>query len=1537
VSDELTVVAQAALRAQELDPAALLTGELLVFGGTGFLGKVWLSMLLDRCPAVHVNLIVRPKAGMDSATRFATEIAPSRVFGGRDVTGRITPVSGDVSEAFAGVSDAERDRLRGRLQSVVNVAGVVDFNPPLDQALKVNAYGMQNLVSLVADLGAPPLLHTSTCYVAGTRTGNIDEVDPRDWPFPKADVLTDVHWDPKREIAECADLIEGLHHRTRDAYRRSLFENDARERLERTGEPLRGSALADEIERAERRWLDAELASIGKERAGFWGWPNTYTYTKSIGEQILAASGLRFAIARPAVVESALRFPEPGWNEGITTSAPIMYLSMKGMTGMPAGERSVLDVIPVDVVSAGMILALAELVEGTAAPVYQLGTSDTNPLKMTRLIELTGLYKRRKAREGRGDGGPLWNWLQGQYETVPVTEDKYLGTGPAKTAEVAKSAASWLRGVAEWVPAARGLAGAAADAVDGLGKQASGTARVIDQFLPFVARHDYRFSCANARAARARLSDAGRQAFRFDPEDLDWRAYWLDVHVPGVEAHVWPRIEERIHRERKPHRAHDDLVALVLDAAERFGDQPALQLRTPEGLATRTYSALESAARGVAGALRELGVSPGDRVVVAGRNHPDWAAAWFGVVMAGGVVVPVDRELPPEDLRRIAAKAGTAVALLDAEAAERFGDVLTGHRIAPLSVRGLEVELQDVDADSTAAILFTSGTTGDPKGVVLTHRNFCALLGSLASVFDLGADDRVLSVLPLHHTFEFSCGLLLPLSRGARVVYLDELTGEALASALAEAQVTAMVGVPALWQLLERRIAAQAADRGWLASKAFDAGLEFNRVVGRTVGIDAGRLLFGAVHDRLGGNIRLLISGGAALPAETHRFFAGLGLPLAEGYGLTEAAPVLTASVPKPGGGRGAGKPIPGVEVKIVEPDEAGVGQVVARGANVMAGYFEDAAATANAVQDGWLQTGDLGRIDRRGRLEIVGRAKDVVVTAAGESLYLDDLEERLGRVSGVSELALVGLGDPRGGERLGLLAVAEDGVSHDAVRAALADATLDRLAPAARPAVVHVVDAELPRTATRKVKRGPVSEVLTRIAEAHAAAIAVPDGAPRSTAVRHAIAQVAGADADALTGETRLTEELTFDSLMWVELAAALDELPGGQPAAAALARCQTVADVEALLESPALPVLADVVVEEPTFRFPGPAVGPLRKALRAGQRFGYEQGLRVRVIGRAHIPQNRPVLVVSNHASHLDMGLVKTALGPYGEDMVALAAQDYFFEGHPLWVAYFEQLTNLRGLARDTAYRQSLRQASAAVGEGRVVLIFPEGGRQGDGQLHDFKPLVGKLVLETGVDVLPLWLEGTHDVLPRGAVLPRGRDVSVRIGPVLQADDLRRLAGEVKPTRGPRRVTEVLHRAVAALRDGGSLDVATLDSWEPPAPTRDPLAVLFDGLPRRFQPGALDGSKTWYLSLGDAAKWTVTADGATCSVQPGKPTGSADCVVKTSPALWRRMVEEAWAPDPAEFMAGRIKTSDLGLLMQFAQVFRLGPEASPEPEVRA
>ncbi len=843
------------------------------------------------------------------------------------------------------------------------------------------------------------------------------------------------------------------------------------------------------------------------------------------------------------------------------------------------------------------------------------------------------------------------------------------------------------------------------------------------------------------------------------------------------------------------------------------------------------------------------------------ENRPEWPMAFFGVLRAGGVVVPVDADASAAEVANLAKASGARAVILSDEVRDRLGGALA----AALDQRGQDPAVVDLaalfapgpetpalprlKADTLASVIFTSGTTGTPKGVMLTHRNFTSLTAKLTSVFDLKPAEGVLSVLPLHHTFEFTCGLLTPLAQGAEITYLGELTADALSDALRGGRITAMVGVPALWQTLHRRIEQDLEARGPWARELVHGIMSLNRELRDRTPINLGKLLFLPVHRRLG-NVRFLVSGGSALPPEVLEAFQGLGFDLYEGYGLTEAAPVITVSRPGEGAKVGSvGQALPGLEVRISDPDGEGVGEVVARGPSVMQGYFGDTAATEATLEGGWLHTGDLGRLDADGNLYIVGRAKDVIVDAGGKNIYPDEIETLYGEHPYLLELCVVGLAETGSkGERVACLAVPDyeageqAGLSRDEVRAQVRAHFRDvgaTLPLYRRIKVLHLWDGELPRTATRKVRRPMVVTELGRLERASRATggKAPPPRREGAAWVTGLVAAVAQKQADQVRPEDKLVDDLGLDSLGLSELGAAVEEagvrLPEGLEAELQGA---TVADLARIVAaaprtSAKTPTKAPVAVGE--LELPEVVARLGTRALRLGQRAIYEQLLEVRVMGQEHLPTQGSVLVAANHSSHLDMGLVKHALGEQGDRLATLAARDYFF-GTPLRRLYFGSFTNLLPMEREGSVRESLRLAGQALHRGHHLLIFPEGTRSTSGEMAPFLPSVGYLALQQKADVLPMYLGGTHDALPKGASLPKRMPLRVAIGPVIPVSVLAAATEGLGRQDTYRLATAIIEDAVCALRDARSKRT--------PAEIRAGLDGLGETRDARAQRAALD-----------------------------------------------------------------------------------------------
>ncbi len=466
-----------------------------------------------------------------------------------------------------------------------------------------------------------------------------------------------------------------------------------------------------------------------------------------------------------------------------------------------------------------------------------------------------------------------------------------------------------------------------------------------------------------------------------------------------------------------------------------------------------------------------------------------------------------------------------------------------------------------------------------------------------------------------------------------------------------------------------------------------------------------------------------------------------------------------------------------------------------------MNGYYRNQAATDEVLKDGWLHTGDLGRFDREGRLYIVGRAKDVIVDSGGNNIYIDELEEAYGHSPYLRELAVVGLKVAQG-EQVAALAVPEyaKGENRRAVEDQLRthfDRVSARLNPHNRIRILRFTDIELPRTRTRKVKRAEVAAILRRMVESHDEARATV-----STEVEpwlaEALAQVANGSAN-INPSTRLIEDLGLDSLALAELAEHIATKAGRDLSAEDLSNVATVEHLQSIVSDgqkrPKLPSYARLAAPY-TLDLPAPLQRLGEYALRRTLSAAFDSWLQPRVLGRGNIPANRNFMIVANHASHLDFGLIRHALGASGNELVVLAAKDYFFNTR-LRRFVVSNFTRLIPFDRERAQLESLDQALAELAAGRSVLMFPEGTRSPDGAIHEFKSGAGYLALHAGCDVLPIHLSGTFEVLGKGRLLPRPAPVEVRIGRVMPIADLRIVAQDSESTGAYRKLADCMRQA--------------------------------------------------------------------------------------------------------------------------------------------
>ncbi len=1437
----------------KISPTEIYNGrKILVIGSTGFFGKVVLSMLLHRFPNItRLYLTVRARSQEESEARFWDNIVttppfdPLRERYGSALEGflrdKIVVLGGDIANDNLGYSEEDAQRIAQELDIVINCAGNVTFNPALESALRTNVVGTRNVIALTKRMKRPALIHISTCFVAGDRSGAVWENDEIIGYFPRRDELKGVEFNAQQEIRDCERLAERVREEAKDTMMLAYFRDQARKRLDEEWRDMDDAdTLGLAVARERKIWTRNRLTELGVERAEWWGWPNIYTYTKALGEQLVAAeTKMVRSIIRPSIIESALSYPFPGWNEGFTTTAPIILMILKGQRRLPANKKLILDIVPVDQVAAVTIAVAAQACVEEPRLVHQAATGDSNPNNMERIIGLVGLYRRKNELEKK-EGWRVFREISARIEPFPVSPENFEATSIPMMNTAAKKVSSLLdRARPRWGGGRlESVIDHAKKSVDRVEEATREAKKAFEMFHPFTFENAYTFRSDNVRWLFERIRKDELPLLVWSPEKFDWYDYWLNNHIPGLERWVFPTLEEDLLAQPKRVYTYRDLLELFETSTKRHATRVAMRIERDGRKEQYTYADLRELATRAAGFLASAGIKPGDRVMLFSHNAPEWGMTYFGVLKAGATCIPIDPESSTDEVVRFARAGEPAGIVLSREMAENHPELPSLLQDAGLAAVKLwtfdEVfEMPDeqtederiallpprVHAQSVASLIFTSGTTGRPKAVMLSHRNFTSMVSMLSSIFEMDTSDGVLSVLPLHHTFEFSTGFLTPLSRGAQITYLPELTSEHLARAIKNGHVTGMVGVPALWEMLHRRIKNRLHERNKWAGQMADLLIKLNAWLRDKSPVNLGHLFFYPIHEGLGGRIRYFISGGSTLDQKVQREFQGLGFTILEGYGLTEAAPVLTVTRPENRMLAGTvGKALPGVEVRIKDPNISGVGEVIARGPNVMLGYYGNEEATTKALVDRWLYTGDLGRIDDRGNLYLVGRSKEIIVDTNGKNVYPDEIEELYMDSPYIKELSVVGLPDGPG-EKVACMLRPNDEYDIALARAQVRRKiekhfreVSARLPYYKRVKLLRFTDEELPRTATRKVKR---REVVRMIESLEAGIRSSEVGAGRREGERDAawllniVANVSQRPGEEITTNSRLSD-LGFDSLMFVELAAAIENAGGS---IAFPERLNEVQDVRELLgvvsrlapkdtERETARLRLDTGQREDEIHIPALVRAIGNKGVDLAQRLFYEKFLRTNYEGQSNIPYHTNFLVVANHCSHLDMGLVKMALAEAGHDLIALAAADYFFDTR-YKRAYMENFTNLVPMERTGSLRQSLRQARSFLDRGYNALIFPEGTRSVTGEMADFKPVAGYLALASRVGILPVYLHGTYQAFPKGSTIIKSRDVGARIGRFLAVEELEELTGGLPRAEAYRLIAAYLRHEIANLRD--------------------------------------------------------------------------------------------------------------------------------------
>ena len=774
----------------------------------------------------------------------------------------------------------------------------------------------------------------------------------------------------------------------------------------------------------------------------------------------------------------------------------------------------------------------------------------------------------------------------------------------------------------------------------------------------------------------------------------------------------------------------ETVVDFLRGAVEQYGSRDALLFKPAFRYLRWTYSRLWDESGQVATLLQRRGLTKGDQVILWGPNSPHWVLIFFGCIRAGVILVPLDLRSAPDYVARVVSRTDPKLAFTS-----RFtpkGDV--DLRIPEVAFEELEAAIAglpqpehvDIKPEDLAEIMFTSGTTGDPKGVMLTHRNLTANIEGISQYISCDPSSRLLSILPLSHMYEQMGGLFMTLYHGASVTYPTSRQPAVLTRTMRERKITILLLVPQGLELLmngiEREVARQGKEALWG---------KLLKVAERTP-FRLRRHLFRRVHKQFGGKLDFIVSGGAALDPDLGHKWELLGVKIIQGYGATEASPVISNHTIWERRHDSTGRPLPNVEVKI-----SSAGEILVRGENITPGYWRAPEETAKAFDGDWYRTGDLGYFDDEGFLHIQGRMKDMIVLPSGQNVFPEDIQAVLTKHPHVTDATVVGLVKGSSVEVHAALILDNADTASEAVAW-----TNGQLAEQQRIRGFTIwPDEDFPRTHTLKVKKQVVIDTILGKIQPASSVVGTSSGSPAggTRGLLHIIAEVSKRDAGDIRDEAALGDDLELDSLGRVELLSAIETELG------------VYTDEDQVGPETTVRQLADLVEEgsknPPMMSFPSWGMQwwcrMTRGVLQRSVMFplvALPYGLKV--AGRENLEGiTGPVLFASNHNLGLDNPLIIKAVPLKWRRRMAVAGAADLWK-NPIWWIMNPLLGNGFPLAREGSVRPSLENMGKVMDNGWSVLIYPEGELTVGGPIKPFMNGAGLVAVEGRIPVVPLRL---------------------------------------------------------------------------------------------------------------------------------------------------------------------------------------------------
>ena len=873
----------------------------------------------------------------------------------------------------------------------------------------------------------------------------------------------------------------------------------------------------------------------------------------------------------------------------------------------------------------------------------------------------------------------------------------------------------------------------------------------------------------------------------------------------------------------------------IIEAAESNRDKTAMKIVGVED-SEYTYGEMIDAVRSIAYRLEQEKIEFGDRVALIGENHPRWAIAYFGILFRGAVCVPVDPHGEIETITNFFENSEAKMAFIGEDFIESFHKIEEnlGKKIPAVVLQDIESNNgfqpfnewttvkrpADYDSKPTpakhedlAVLMYTSGTTGKPKGVPLTHGNIFYETWGCQEVMHISETEVVLSVLPLFHVFAQVVNLWVIASIGGTICYVKELVPAELEAAFKTKEITLLTGVPRIWYLFHKKVFDKVAAESVVVRTLFDKMLKFNFFMRNSFGINLGKKLFKKVHDGFGGKLDITISAGSRFDEKIAKDYYSLGFTMIQGYGLTETCGAVTATRFEDNVVGSVGKAVNYAEIKLGELNADGAGEVLIKGKMVFQGYYKNEEATKDAfTADGWFKSGDLGTINEDGHLFIVGRSKDVIVLPSGKNIHPEDLEVHYSKVPLVEEICILGVKDASsnmsGAEKLVALVVPDFNYlkqnnianSREAIRHELDD--IGRKLPEYQRVREYVIRAEpLPRTATRKIKRFQLQKEIeekgldTKSApEKKVLEFSDEDTSLLESNVGQAVTKIIKQNSkseEKIHPSMNLEIDLGLDSLSRAEVFAALEQAFNVEFDTDKAANALTVGEVIKLTQELAGGENAEVAQAEFNWgkivrEAEAKDTPEIETVLRSRTAFPFvvltafksfklfcKVFLKLEVEGVEEVEKlKRPFLLCPNHQSFIDPIVVASNFSlDTIRNSFAVGASEFFQSGFMKFVA---RIMNTVPIDPDTQLIKAMKASAVGLKHGKILLIFPEGERAFDGDLHEFKKGAAILATELDVPIVPVALDGLYKVWGRSSSKINFSKVKMQFGKPFYAKDI-------------------------------------------------------------------------------------------------------------------------------------------------------------------